>query len=409
MNKAYPDADYKKRELDLSKSPMFNLSMASKELFHSNFLYWISITYRGFFLTIVKDLGIITDKWSNDWKSYREKKHFDLSIYDSDNNLILIIENKVKSTPYKEQMEKYDQIINNSGNYKSFKILLSLTTVIPNQNEIEKSGWKIVNYSNLADAINKSINMIKNEYHKSLVKDYCETIIALHKIQSSWILEDKDSYIEKIVKDEDVDILKIGDLRKKILCSQIAMKLQHEIDAHIKTNNEIKKESNDCSGSIGKCYINWGMTHSMGIVDVKVRIRKNLIIGVQLQGEAYRHYIETLDGNSGDMDFLKSIRSIFSLSKELKVIGNTIINNIFKKGFIQAIPANTNGYSFDKDIVSLPIYRNGKKENSKGYNKYGSTFIYQYIKLSDKVTIGQIINAIKNDIETINQILFEKR
>lgn len=36
---------------NVKSSPIFNLSMASKELFHSNMLYWISTTYHAQFIS----------------------------------------------------------------------------------------------------------------------------------------------------------------------------------------------------------------------------------------------------------------------------------------------------------------------------------------------------------------------
>ena len=39
--------------LEMTKSPLFYLFVASKELFHSNFLYWLSIINKNEFLTLI--------------------------------------------------------------------------------------------------------------------------------------------------------------------------------------------------------------------------------------------------------------------------------------------------------------------------------------------------------------------
>ena len=65
---------------ELKSSPIFNLSMASKELFHSNMLYWISTVYRLQFVCIMETLGVEVQDWPSNWKSHREKDHFDLSV-----------------------------------------------------------------------------------------------------------------------------------------------------------------------------------------------------------------------------------------------------------------------------------------------------------------------------------------
>ena len=73
----------------LEKSPIFNLSMASKELFHSNMLYWISREYPFLFEAILKKLGIDTSLWPKYTTSYREKDYFDLSIVEDNNSIFL--------------------------------------------------------------------------------------------------------------------------------------------------------------------------------------------------------------------------------------------------------------------------------------------------------------------------------
>lgn len=46
---------------ELSSSPLFNLSLSSKELFHSNFLAWLAQHYPDFFVEICKELGCKAD------------------------------------------------------------------------------------------------------------------------------------------------------------------------------------------------------------------------------------------------------------------------------------------------------------------------------------------------------------
>lgn len=115
---------------ELLKSPMFNLSMASKELFHSNLLYWMSVTYPQLFLKILENLNIDTSSWEKqDWVSYREKNHFDLSLYlcnGKKEECLLIIENKVKSIPQIHQLRDYEEKKVTRHNSYSFPCVLSL-------------------------------------------------------------------------------------------------------------------------------------------------------------------------------------------------------------------------------------------------------------------------------------------
>ena len=101
----------------LQKSPMFQLSLSSKELFHSNFLYWIWKNSPELFKNVIDELyksvgkESPTKSWPDEFVVTREHKHFDLSVFSKDNDknekILLVIENKVKSIPYQSQLDAY--------------------------------------------------------------------------------------------------------------------------------------------------------------------------------------------------------------------------------------------------------------------------------------------------------------
>lgn len=125
------------KEIDeLNNSPMFKLSLSSKELFHSNFLEWLSIVDREAFVKLINKMANLEEgsEWPKNWRVKREFQNFDLcvvaydeheyndynykGIEDEDNIMVLfVIENKVKSIPYKTQLDDYSnkaEIINKS-------------------------------------------------------------------------------------------------------------------------------------------------------------------------------------------------------------------------------------------------------------------------------------------------------
>ncbi len=110
----------------LKTSPMFKLSLSSKELFHSNFLEWLSNVDQKAFQRLILDMAGIEENdynWPTVWRVKREYNNFDLCVvaydqYGKDNDnekidddddfrILFVIENKVKSIPYKEQLERY--------------------------------------------------------------------------------------------------------------------------------------------------------------------------------------------------------------------------------------------------------------------------------------------------------------
>lgn len=123
------------RKMALQSSPLFNLSLSSKELFHSNFLAWLAQKYPSLFVEICKDLGCQAD-WSNaNWCVERESMNFDLCIKTGE-KIVMVLENKVKSIPSKLQLDEYvDKLNKGKEHYVENRdlILLYLCTSFPDK------------------------------------------------------------------------------------------------------------------------------------------------------------------------------------------------------------------------------------------------------------------------------------
>ena len=131
---------------NLEKSPMFKLSLSSKELFHSNFLEWLSTVEMEQFKKLILQMagvqcGKERDDWTWDltWEVKREYNNFDLCIVEGNpkgnveeeedlrqerelhldggenehaediqgGRILFVLENKVKSIPYEGQLKQY--------------------------------------------------------------------------------------------------------------------------------------------------------------------------------------------------------------------------------------------------------------------------------------------------------------
>src|SRR5436305_1043609 len=99
-------ASFEEAVRSLRDSPLFNLSLASKELFHSNFLGWLCEMYPQPAGSLFARFLKTAPSSRGDIKVGRESKNTDLLITYSDGQQ-LIIENKVKSIPSEEQLRKY--------------------------------------------------------------------------------------------------------------------------------------------------------------------------------------------------------------------------------------------------------------------------------------------------------------
>lgn len=65
---------------ELKASLMLYLSGGSKELFHSNFLYWLGINYRQVFEQLMSRMLGISGVWPQGWTVKREYYHLNLCV-----------------------------------------------------------------------------------------------------------------------------------------------------------------------------------------------------------------------------------------------------------------------------------------------------------------------------------------
>lgn len=350
--------EYKKEAENLKGSAMFNLSLSSKELFHSNFLYWIwKVNPNAFQVLIATLLGEsvenLKEKWGKNWVVSREYLNFDLCVKeksdeDSENdldagnakgshqennsktqksNIYLVLENKVKSIPYKSQLNKYVKKVNDHygtkvENKEKAKlvdyILLSLSYIFPNKKDFDISErgkdskkdeyrrWKIVSYSNYIDAVKnidigqKEQNIKLREYYQSIKNDYCNFTETLCKIHSFWTDECYEKLGFNYKKDEEKDVmhgeykryidiaedLRIHDLYHKSKYARICTNLQEKFSNILKEGKPDNYTLIDNDKNIIKFY---------NPNNKKFEINNNKYDGVIFCGYNYLHHEPLID------------------------------------------------------------------------------------------------------------------
>jgi len=316
---------------ELKQSPIFNMSLSSKELFHSNFIGWLLNTYSKELSKFFND-KLSTQKDNIVKNVKREKLNIDISFELGDS--LVLIENKVKSIPYIEQLNKYEkyEIKNFNSNCKNIKYIL-LTIKEP---KIKSYNWIYINYTEITEFLqNMNIN---NKYHSFLIQDYINFInllknnivdnINLDKFQIS-NLYNKD-YEENIILNNLQDI-KMHDFYLKGLFEEFSFKVYEYLKTKIKNLNIIFGKKVEEEKSI---FITNGMTRSQGLLDVKYKI-KDIIIGIQIQGNQYKQFIEGSNKEniikiSNDFD-KKNLWFNFINSNDVKEIYPKIKDKVFNK------------------------------------------------------------------------------
>lgn len=381
----------------LVSSPMYNLSLSDKELFHSNFLAWIGKNdkTKPFFVKVIKELSKVDLTKIKSWTVEREDKNFDLCIREeiSKNHYkyYLVIENKVKSIPRKNQLDEYKQKI--KDNDTKF-MLLTLASEFPDKKDIEKEKvWEIKTYKELAVILGKEMDSIQDQYHKSLIGDYIKFITKLNELQDLMI---EDFVNQQYYNEKELNIYKemrIHDLYIKLRASLFVSKLKEKLlneynvaegNVHIMpfpyTDDKIKTRGfkyNDirpyCKKNKGiHVFLDYAIQQGNGMVAVYIyKQRKcDYIYEIAIQGDQYRHGINSQDKAKGDDP------------KTLDKLWDAVYKHDKDKDFFNCILDKNN---------TLP---------TNGHNKYAPEYVYKYVKINVE-TVANLMTAMADDIKDV--------
>lgn len=372
----------------LLSSPLFHLSLSSKELFHSNFLGWLGELYPAFFLAVFREMGCALRCSANDFVFKREYENFDLCLLDSDGHILFILENKVKSMPRAEQLKEYEEkAIKKQKSVPEDLMLLSLVTEFPDKEEIERGPWKIRHYDQLSEALQKHKELLAaDSYAAALVNDYCVFVQSLHALAQSWHLDLSSPFL---LTKEEMDFsqqLRVGDLQDKVRYSQmfeqLNLRLREAYQVVQRTDVNFIKQDSDYHR---KVYVSYGFTHGQGLLEAKVKICEDYILLIQLQGNKYCHCIEWISRKQ-PANHQEAWRRTCALKESLHA-------------FLQVdeLPA-----VFPSVCVDEPIReRNYRHEEPRNYNKYNNNFLYQSKKIREEATIGEVLDAICKDVYSL--------
>ena len=290
----------------LKNSPLYNLSLTSKELFHSNLLAWLCECYP-------TEMGVLfapfltkpTAVGSNSiTEVHRELHNFDLTVVYADGQK-LIIENKVKSLPYLGQLEEYTAEATDKPN--TGFLLLSLTEPYFLDNTgrtiILKDGsyWHFLNYRELGEKLHEALKAIvaTNSYHGQLIADYITFIKDLDRVQTLFHFTPDDDNTNFFGNEEIVRLsgLRMADFIHKLryakLANYVAQRLEQEGFSVIR--------SNWWEGTTGQFCITSDMTRGVGLFDLKYIVSQKeadkslAMVGIQLQGNSFRLVFEYED------------------------------------------------------------------------------------------------------------------
>lgn len=396
----YLDKLIKESAESLKKSPLYNLSMANKELFHSNFIAWLGTSYPNVFKDVFS--ALLGNKWPDNLGQFtikREYNHYDICVMEEKGLKTIpriVIENKVKSIPTKNQLDGYRKDEENDNNKGCQFVLLTVTKSLHDNEKVEEKveGWKTITYKELSDQLSKvKLSDFSDAYHFGLLKDYRSYIEQLQ-----FIIERFDSEVSYYSSKESNDLKKelgIHDICGKRKAQNIYKKLVQRFE----DKWEVVNDMNGLQGN--KIKIAWDYTN-MPVVEVRLRagdIEEYII--VQIQGNQYRHAVEYFD------DVIdKRIRKDPNVKKTSFIPSDAGLEHLRK---------NYSNF-LELDRTTAPLYypfenvkRFGQKKK-RGYCKYCngkignngkiSCFVYQWVEIPN-ITCDKLVSYVIKDIEEI--------
>lgn len=371
---------------ELYKNPMFRISLGSKELFHSNFLAFLWDCDKQAFLNVINDLLQskkinVSELFKKEGLTiYREKENLDLCICHTENNkecIDIVIENKVKSIPYIEQLDEYRQTAA-KPQYKNSAsvtyILLTLAEVFPNIEAIAKD-WNIITYDQLVKAIKQYYR--KNDIESRLqqyVADYTDFIDKLSALQIVDKFNDEPFHNPAII--EAYHKTKLSDLYLKQRGSYFICMLLNKITEAQKNNR------------LGKIDIKQGAKSQASGKNV-VDNSKNAII-----------YL------ASGMNRGKSTITIHIYPKQCtSSYALQIEGNQYRHMFIQSGLIAKRNEKIEQHLNNMPFFAQDQlpkllQEDWQGrgdFNQYQPDCLYKYVTF-EKTTGGQMLDIVVEDI-----------
>lgn len=275
-----PDAEAALEKL--RKSPMLRMSLGSRELFHSDFLAWLFEMHPSALSVFGRN--------ERAYKVEREKKNVDLAFRNNDDKShFLIVENKVKSFPDKEQLELY------SKKFPGVEKRLLLTLLEPSFDpENLKYPWEILTYSKLAERLSKWVSENANELdHALYVRDYVEMIKNLGIVAAKYFGPSNEYWFGDQDEFKSLDAIGFGNSFLKFQAEQFAKDCGKELGKE--PGSEFKVvygKDKRCDGRHVSVF--WEMNNASPCVTFTASVgpeRPETKIEVQIQGKQYRRIL----------------------------------------------------------------------------------------------------------------------
>ena len=365
----------------LKKNPVFQLSLSAKELFHSNFLYWIASSYPKLFNGVMKklDVNIKLSEDSAENIVEREYNHFDFCICKEDEKkkkkISFVLENKFKSIPYEAQLEKYNgQIKKINGKVDIPRVLLTLATEFEGY-DAEKTdnvnGWKVITYSKYIEAIRDVLNEYNlDTFDKELINKYCNFVETIVEFMNEKLRDDKLSWNKMLEVSKELEPLRLHDVWQKLYASKLFTQLKYT-PIPVKDFSVLMKNASSLDQNQIYKELSYGTSGAYISVAIPVKVNDYwFCVIIQVQGHDYR------------IGFIVKKNQLDKFENIVMPFSNLLAGTKLKRG--------TSGEITKRDT----------------YCVYDSDYPFYYRKAdANKLSAANMAEELKKDIEKIQKLL----
>ena len=269
----------------LKKSLIYQMSLGSKELFHSNVWAYLLENDIEFLKVFLPDFEF--DEYKKDgFQVFREKANRDIIIYlenRSGSKTHITIENKIKSLPHIEQLEDYTKYVDGRAFQKGILTGICDNIIDFSSSEKLKDKWIYVNYEAISERIRRIAANSKSETIQQnlyIINEYCDILNAINSSLNHYLILSRgklDYSCEKLYA------LRIADVYKKLKGSNFISfvnKYRNEIESYSPKNYELR---------INSGFYNCKATLTIRFCNYKDKNAKcSVMMGVQLEGDQFR-------------------------------------------------------------------------------------------------------------------------
>lgn len=328
---------------EIKSSPLYYLFLSSRELFHTNFWFWLSTLNKEETIKLFTDSnldGEIDFKREHKQSSDNIKSVIDLLI-SSNKSPKIAIENKVLDFPTTNQL---DRIVSSFGEEKGKKnVEYILTTLFWTEN-LHFDSWTVKTYKDISNTIDPK-KFTKDDYYIKLIADYKNFIFNLSSLTEKIEISQDFDFAQAIVDKElfiRLNDLKLWEGYQKLRASQLV--------------NEFSSQYYNEHKVIFKYGVN---SAKNAVIDFVINLKDGYNIGIQIENNQYRKFIT----GSKHIDFASNLQN----------------NNVF---FVNE-------------------WQSPHKKRMLGYEP---DFQYQYEKIN-KMSFKELFNRINSSIQEITKNL----